>query len=126
MPRSTGNGQDKALAPFGVPPWIDKMRRAAMDAITDADIKAIVQKQVEKAKEGDPNALKFVFDQVLGGAQLKGATFVQTNHHYGEDAQPDKPTHALPGTKPKIAAMAARAASGRPIFDENDDERDLE
>lgn len=110
----------------GVPAWMAKLRAAAQKHITENDIEAIVAKQVEKAKDGDQAALKFVFDQVLGGASFKGATFVQTttHHHYG-DQDPNAPTDAEPGTDDKVAAMAARVANGRPVFDDHDAERDL-
>lgn len=62
-----------------MPSWVLKMREAAQAAITEADLIDIVKMQVALAKKGNPAALKFVFDQVLGGAALKGATFVQQN-----------------------------------------------
>src|SRR5690349_8466779 len=80
-----------------LPPWVAKMREAAMNSITEADIKEIVQAQVKRAKEGNAAALKFVFEQVLGGAQLQGATFVQNNYAAEAAARPDKPTDAAPG-----------------------------
>lgn len=93
-----------------LPPWVMKMRQAAMDAISENDIKAIVQAQVERAKKGDANALKFIFDQVLGGAELKGATFVQ-NVYQGDGERPDKPTAARPGSAEKIEVMRRRVES---------------
>jgi hypothetical protein len=57
------------------------MRAAAQAGITEDDVKEIVANQVARAKTGDQAALKFVFEQVLGGNELKGATFVQHNYH---------------------------------------------
>ncbi len=106
---TNGNGspEDRALA--GLPPWMAKMRAAATNAITETDIAEIVQNQVKRAKAGDQNAIKFVFDQVLGGAQLKGATFIQNN--FGGES-PDKPTDAVPGTPAKLETIRRRVAAG--------------
>lgn len=72
-----------------IPPWIQMMRDAAMKCIKPEDIEAMVTKQVEKAKAGDEKAMKFVMEQILGGASLKGATFVQ-NNYAAETPQPPK------------------------------------
>lgn len=104
-----------------LPPWLLAMRQAAMDAIKPDDIKEIVANQVKKAKDGDPAALKFVFDQVLGGAQLKGATFIQ-NVYQGEGGDPNAPSDAVPGTKKKLDLIAKRVASGNGAFNKRDRE----
>lgn len=75
-----------------LPAWVQKMRSAAQAAITEQDIREIVAKQVERAKQGDEKAMKFVFDQVLGGAAMKGATFVQNNYAVEEPAAAKTPT----------------------------------
>jgi hypothetical protein len=102
----------------GLPPWLRAMREAAMDAVSTSDVTEMVKCQVEKAKKGDRQALQFVFDKILGGDQLKGATFVQQNF-YGED-DPTKPTPARPGTNGKLVKMQARAAAGMPLCDKDD------
>jgi hypothetical protein len=71
----------KELSSFGgMPAWMQQMRQAAVNAVKAEDITAIVEAQVKKAKEGDRDARNFIFDQVLGGAGMKGATFVQNNY----------------------------------------------
>jgi hypothetical protein len=75
-----------------VPQWVATMRQAAQEVISAEDVKAIVQNQVEKAKSGDQAAIKFVFDQILGGP-LKGATFVQNVYH---NDSPDQTGEAAP------------------------------
>lgn len=47
--------------------WAEKLREAAFDAVKETDIQEIVAKQVELAKTGDPKALKFVSEFLLGG-----------------------------------------------------------
>jgi hypothetical protein len=42
------------------------LRAAMFNGITEADVKEIVAKQVERAKKGDAASLKFVFEQVIG------------------------------------------------------------
>lgn len=59
------------------PSWLTELRRAAADALKPEDVKAIIQHQIDAAKKGDRGAIKFVMEQLLGGAALKGATFVQ-------------------------------------------------
>ena len=56
--------------------WQSGLRMAAFDAITEDDVKQIVANQVKKAKEGDPNAIKFVMGTVLGSN--KPVTIKQT------------------------------------------------
>lgn len=53
------------------------LRQAMFDAISEADVAAIVKKQVEKAKAGDVNAAKFVLANVIGAASK--TTIRQTN-----------------------------------------------
>ena len=64
------------------------------------------------AKKGEPKALKFVFDYVVGAQHFKGATFIQ-NNNYATGA-PDHPTDDRPGTPAKLATMGRRAAAGLP------------
>jgi len=101
-----------------LPSWMAAMRQAAMDEIKPADVQAIVRRQINLAKEGNPAALKFVFEYVLGGNQMRGATFVQ--NVYNGDASPVQPTKARPGSKDKLAVMAKRAAAGLPLSDPRD------
>lgn len=101
-----------------IPEWMTKMRAAAQACISESDIQEIVQKQVERAKQGDAQAMKFVFEQVLGGAAFKGATFIQNNNSYGSD--PTSPAKSKPGTQDRIAEMAARADRGLPLVQPGD------
>ncbi len=109
---------DLPAAAGAIPEWMKKMRDAAQACIGENDIKEIVENQVKRAKEGDQHAIKFVFDQVLGGAAFKGATFVQNNNTYGFD--PEKPTPAKPGTVDRLTVMAARASRGLPLNGHHD------
>lgn len=71
-----------------VPPWIQEMRDVVAKSISTEDVKAMIEAQVKKAKEGDERALKFVFEYVLGGMDLRGATFVQKNYSGKRGAKP--------------------------------------
>lgn len=75
----------------GFPAWVTQMREVCQQAISPDDLKAIVEHQVAAAKKGDPAALKFVFEQVLGTASLKGATFVQNVYEAPPAAVPAEP-----------------------------------
>lgn len=103
---------------LAVPSWVLAMRQAAQKLISQADIEEIVRNQVAAAKAGNKDAIRFVFQQVLGGEGLRGATFVQ--NVYQGDTYPNRPTKALPGTKDKIAEMRRRVASGQSAINPND------
>lgn len=125
MPPNGHNGNGSAIQTFnGLPPWLATMRQAAMECISADDVKAIVQKQVELAKAGDEKAMKFVFEQVLGGAALKGASFHQ-HIHEAAPREAEEPTPALPGTVDKIEAMSRRVAKRQSVFHGSDAQRDL-
>ena len=57
--------------------WQDDLRAACYESISEADVREIVAKQVEKAKEGDRGAIQFVMGQLLGGN--RPITMQQTN-----------------------------------------------
>lgn len=106
-----------ANKPSGVPAWMASLREAAFNAIKEDDIKAIVQKQVEKAKEGDPQAVKLVFDLFLkGGPQ----SVTQNNLIIEADVPPEEPTRAIRGSRDKVQVMAERARSGKALFHNKD------
>ncbi len=46
--------------------WQAQLRAAVANSISEEDVVAIIQKQVEKAKAGNEAAAKFVLNQVLG------------------------------------------------------------
>lgn len=102
----------------GIPAWMAVMRSAAMKAIGEDDIEQMIRAQVEAAKKGDRKALEFVFNTVLGGASLRGATFVQ--NVFTSDSSPALPTPERPGSNKKLDVMAARAAAGLPLHQVGD------
>lgn len=121
MPDKPSNPDHLPDPTAGLPPWMVLMRQAAMKCIRPGDIEQMVQAQIDKAKGGDEKALKFVFEQVLGGASLKGATFIQ--NVYPE--APEKPAYCPPGSNGKIRKMQQRVAAGRSAFNDDDEEPDL-
>lgn len=46
--------------------WQAQMRSVVANSVSEDDIKAIVKKKVEKAKQGNESAAKFVLTHVLG------------------------------------------------------------
>jgi Zn-dependent metalloprotease len=46
--------------------WQAQLRAAVANSISEEDVVAIIQKQVEKAKAGNEAAAKFVLNHVLG------------------------------------------------------------
>lgn len=103
----------------GLPSWMVTLREAARSELKEEDVKAIVRDQIDRAKRGDQRAIRFVFYQLMGGNELKGATFIQ-NNHYGDDETPAKPTKAKPGSKAKVDLMAKRFSSGNGCFNDED------
>ena len=57
--------------------WQAQLRAAVANSISEEDVVAIIQKQVEKAKAGNEAAAKFVLNQVLGASTP--VTIRQTN-----------------------------------------------
>ncbi len=110
-----------------VPAWVATMREAAQAVLKPADIQAIVANQVAAAKKGDRQAIRFVFEQLLGGAYMRGATFVQHNYAAGAapPADPAAPTPAIQGSDAKIEAMRRRVAVGLPATNPQDGPHDL-
>ena len=43
------------------------LREAVFNGISEGDVKEIVQNLVQRAKDGDPQAVRSVFEYVLGG-----------------------------------------------------------
>jgi hypothetical protein len=115
MPKNTLLKEDQSFD--GLPPWMAAMRKAVTDCVSESDIKEIVQNQVKRAKDGDKDAIKFVFGQILGSDSFKGATFVQ-NNNYGGD--PAKPAKTKPGSVDRIEQMRLRAEAGVPLHQDGD------
>lgn len=95
----------------GVPAWMAEMRAAMFDAVTPADIRAIMQKQVEKAKSGDPAATKLVLEYITGANRKIEA--VQHNYYDGPPPrEPIDPTDAPPKSPAKLEVMRKRVLNG--------------
>jgi len=118
---TTPNGLDVKCQQM-VPPWLQRMRDIASKHLTEDVVDAIVTNQIEAAKKGDRNAIKFVFSQLMGGAALKGASFTQNN--YTINRSPAKP---LPpkGSSARIEALRKLAEEGRDLMEPDDDPVDL-
>jgi hypothetical protein len=113
----------------GMPAWMQQMREAARACIGESDITEIVRGQVERAKKGDAGAIKFVFDQVLGGAAFKGATIIQNNteNHYAaggpgaaESFDPKRPIRQGASAEERVAITKLRLDAGLPLQDPRD------
>jgi superfamily II DNA or RNA helicase len=104
-----------------VPEWIQRMRDAATKHLTSDVVERIVCNQIKRAENGDKDAIKFVFDNLMGGSALKGATFIQNNYH-------DKPVEKKPvkslTREERIEHMRRRVAEGKPPT-EDEGEEDL-
>jgi hypothetical protein len=120
-----GNGRARPLAlaeTMELPAWMQSIRDAVSQSIKPEDLKAIMGKQIEKAKQGDERAAKFVMDQARNFSEMRGMTLVQNNNYYnvaaGAVAPPDAPAPA--GTSVKVDRMARRLEAGLPLHDSRD------
>ena len=105
-----------------VPPWIQGMRDMSQKHLTEDVVESIIVGQIDRAKKGDKNAINFVFNQLMGGQALKGATFVQNNYAPGSADPPGTP---LPKKGPaRIEALRLRAEQRRPLIEPGDVEDD--
>lgn len=108
----------------GIADWQTKMRAAAFDAISESDVKEIVENMVASAKKGDAKALQMVFDLFLGGKQGPATAAALTqNNLIIQDATP---TRALPGTRDKLSVLSERAANGIELSHDRDRRRRLD
>ena len=105
------NASDRQLVPSGqsLPanlPAGAKAFQAAVDGKLTQDVWGqILDAQIQKAKEGDLGAAKFLLEYAGGVASLRGATFVQENHqhsHYHEGQGP-APTRSVKGEDPEMS-----------------------
>lgn len=90
--------------------WMEKMRDALFDGVTEADMTAIMKKQVEKAKSGDAAATKLIMDLVVAKSPTKQVLNVY------EAPQASDPTDAPQGSIRKVRRLADRAARGESLF----------
>jgi rubrerythrin len=92
-----------------VPEWIQRMRDMAAKHLTPEVVETIVKNQIEAAKKGDRNAIRF-----------KGATFVQNNYGAEFGEQNARPTDAKPGSQEKLDQMRRRVANGQSVAQPGD------
>jgi hypothetical protein len=100
----------------GVPAWIDSLREAMFDAIKEEDIRQMMQTIVEKAKAGDAQSQKMVFEYVLGGGVKK----IVNNNLIVPPAEAEPPpapipTRALPRSPEKLDVLAQRVRNGQAL-----------
>ena len=101
--------------------WMQKLRAAMFDAVKEAEIKEICEGLVKRAKEGDAQATRMLFEYVLGGSR---GPQVVTQNNYTIRA-PKKRTKALPGETQKLTVLQKRAAAGVELFHDRDAKRNV-
>lgn len=100
--------------------WQARLREAMFDGIKEQDVKDIVASLVQRAKDGDAQATRMVFEYLLGGA--RGASTV--NNVQINAPLPASPTRHRGGTRGKLSVLAARAANGEQLFRDDDGDGD--
>jgi hypothetical protein len=100
-----------------VPAWQAKLKSAAFDAISESDVSEIVKAMVAKAKTGDANAVKMVFELLLNP---KPNTAIQNNVFVPPSPPPAAISNSRPGSSAKILELQARAERGEDLHHAND------
>ncbi len=105
------------------PEWLTKLREAVSGSLPADEVKAVMQKQVERAKEGDVRSAAFVMNQVhkLMDSQAKSAPqmTLQQNNYY-DAPRPDKPITPQDSPDEDLRVKRARARAGQPLAQERD------
>lgn len=116
---------EKALAPANqkLPENLPSGARAFQAAIdgklTQDTWSEILQAQIEKAKQGDCGAAKFLLEYAGGVASMRGATFVQETHHHEH-------YHEADDKKPSLKANAGMKLASGDVPDRSTEEYEAE
>lgn len=94
--------------PVGVPDWVQKLRGAMFAAVSEQDVRDMMQAIVKDAKNGDAQSRKLILDYVLGG----GVRSAIQNNLVISPAQP----------KSKLDILRERAEREEPLTNFPDDE----
>jgi hypothetical protein len=98
-----------------VPAWQAQLKAAAFDAISESDVQDIVKAMVAKAKTGDANAVKMVFELLLNPK----TTAIQ-NNVFVPAPPPGAISNNRPGSSAKILELQARAERGEDLHHVHD------
>ena len=90
-----------------------RLRAAVFDGVSEGDVAEVVQGITKRAKDGDPQALKYFFEYVLGG-KLAPQNATQNNFYLGSDDDED-PEDQLGDAADRLEVMSFRAARGLPL-----------
>lgn len=105
-------------------PWQDHLRAVAADMVTEESVRKMLSAVIKKAEAGDMGAIKFVLESVVGLGRPQTVTQNNLILHQPPEDQPSLKSGARPGTEDKVAAFAARAARGEPLFHDADGPED--
>lgn len=98
------------------PTYGPEARDSLLAAVSIEDMVAMVQKQVEKAKDGDQRS----FEVIL---KLYGPMMFDRSRTLAHDEEPlllPAPVDHAPGTRAKLDVLAKRRANGEKLFHAND------
>lgn len=117
----TTNVAQRSSLPDNLPAGAKAFQAAVDGKLTPEVWGLILDAQINKAKEGDRGAAKFLLEYAGGVASMRGATFVQENHHHEHFHEPanQKPT-------PKLTNESKLVAGDVPERTPHDFEQDRE
>ena len=123
--RPLATQESQAIEDLMEPPaWLKSLREAMTSSLDASDLKAVMSKQVEKAKDGDTRAAAFVMDQahrMLQSESKRAVSIVQNNYY--DTPRPDKEIAPGDGKEIELKKMASRARAGVPVTGNGRDRR---
>lgn len=109
----------------GAPAFMAKLRMAMFNGVTEDDVSDLVKSLMQRAKDGDKEATKLVFEYLLGGkAGGPPAPTKVVNQTINVTKLPKSTTNALRGSTAKLDVMARRARNGEDLFHPHDKDHD--
>lgn len=99
--------------------WQTRMRTAFFEAVSEDDMRQIVESLVAKAKAGDMAAIRMLLSYGIGSPTVKVQNAVIMNDPKPLAPLPIAPAKVLPGAA-KLDVFAQRAANGQALFDPRD------
>ena len=105
----------------GLGEFMVKLRMAAVNAVSEDDMRVVFQKLTERAKSGDLAAIKLLCSLVLPPAPTTPPIAIQVNNT-GASRQRRKTVSCT--TDDKVPLLEQKAAKGRPLFRPGDRPRD--
>lgn len=108
------NGDSNQLSKAAFPPWMQTLRAAVDAELKDDDLQGIVRAFVDKAKQGDEKAARFVLEYLMGGKLAPQN--VTIHNHYEANGTAPKQTIVVDSTESRIHTYLEASGSAKPAI----------